>query len=70
MFCIQEEVSKEEIADGPKVINVSVKQEVNPAYSLIINDLVPGLRYEIKVSLIPLLMCHNCSIVNLGTSSY
>ena len=42
--------SKQEIADGPKAINVPAKLEDNPAYSLIINNLVPGLVYEIKVS--------------------
>ena len=39
-----------EIADGPKVINVPVKEGENPVYTIIINDLVAGLSYVIKVS--------------------
>ena len=41
-----------EILDGPKTINVTAKKEENPIYNLTINDLVPGLAYKIKVSII------------------
>lgn len=46
----QQESDKIEILDGPEVINVSAKVGENPVYNLIINDLVDGLAYDIKVS--------------------
>jgi hypothetical protein len=48
---LEEQETKTEIAilDGPKIINVPAKLDRNPAYSLVIGDLVPGLTYEVKV---------------------
>ena len=50
-FCFLQQTREEkEILDGPKIITVPAKLDGNPAYSLLISDLVPGLTYEIKVS--------------------
>lgn len=46
----QQESEKIDILDGPKVIDVPAKEGRNPVYTLIINDLVAGLVYDIKVS--------------------
>ena len=51
LYYISQQASNQiEIADGPKVINVPAKGGENPVYTIIINDLVAGLSYVIKVS--------------------
>ena len=47
---MQETKAEIAILDGPKIINVPAKLDRNPAYSLVISDLVPGLTYEVKVN--------------------
>ena len=44
-----QQANEEKILDGPNIVNIPAKLDRNPGYSIVINDLVLGLAYEIKV---------------------